>query len=147
MTVETHNSAPLKCWACTLDSRRQGSARDGRLSQSVLLIVCRHMIQKYGGSKRNHTHTVLSLYNKLTTLNTFIKITLYRSLEAWRKFRISYFLWGENYGYRVQTNVFKPCSRTLRNLVLVLINFGSIHIFCRHMLPHTVWNFRSYLWP
>ena len=37
------------------------------------------------------------------------------------------------------------CSHTLRNLVWILINFGSIHIFCRHMLQHTVWNFRSYL--
>ena len=82
MTVKTLSSASLKCWACTIESRRQGRAKDGRLPQSVSLTVCRHVIQKYGGNKGNHTHTVPSLYNKLTIQNTCIKITLPRSLEA-----------------------------------------------------------------
>jgi hypothetical protein len=82
MTVETLSSASLKCWACTIDSRRQGKARDGRLPQCVFLTVYRHVIQKYGGSKGNHNHTVPSLNNKLTIQNTCIKITLPRSLEA-----------------------------------------------------------------
>ena len=82
MTVETHSSASLKCWSCKLDSIRQGRDSDGRLPQSVFLTVCGHVIQKYGRNKVNHTHTVPILYNKLTVQNTFIKITLPRSLEA-----------------------------------------------------------------
>jgi len=82
MTVETLSSASLKCWACAIDSRRQGRAKDGCLPQFVSLTVCRHVIHKYSGSKGNHTHTVPSLYNKLAIQNTCIKITLPNSLEA-----------------------------------------------------------------